>query len=215
MANGEGDRRSGAETRDAIRSISLKLFTERGFEGTSIKDIADALGTTKSALYYHFANKDAIIASLLEERQAELDDFVEWVRNQERRPDLLARAALRWLDTVTDERIAGMQFAMANRPAMKRLAVGEGFRGGIDAAIEEILPADAPLEVRLHAQLVFEILPTVVSAARGTGATTGQVLQVARHAVLALVIAGDPAGNGAGLRRDLAHGTDETLPLQS
>jgi hypothetical protein len=113
------------------------------------------------------------------------------VRNQERGPDLLGRAALHWLDTVTDERIAGMRFALANRPAMKRLAVGEGFRGGIDAVIEEVLPADAPLEARLHARLVFEMLPTVVSAARGTGATTEQVISVARQAVAALVTADD------------------------
>ncbi len=188
MAETEDERRRGAETREAIRRIALKLFTERGFEGTSIKDIADALGTTKSALYYHFPSKDAIVASLVEDRQAELDDLLEWVKRQERGPDLLRRAAFRWLDTVTEERIDGMRFAMANRPAMKRLGgAGDGFRSGIDAVIDVILEPGAPLEVRLHARLVFEMLPAVLSAARDSSATTQQVIAVARDAVRTLV----------------------------
>ncbi|HEY0258435.1 MAG TPA: helix-turn-helix domain-containing protein [Lacisediminihabitans sp.] len=188
MAEADGERRSGEETRDAIRRIALKLFTERGFEGTSIKDIADALGTTKSALYYHFPSKEAIIASLVEDRRADLDDLLEWVKRQERGPDLLRRAAFRWLDTVTEERIDGMRFAMANRPAMKRLGgAGEGFRSGIDAVIDVILEPGAPLEVRLHARLVFEMLPAVLSVARDSGATTEQIISIARDAVRALV----------------------------
>ena len=54
-----GERRTGAETRAEILRVALKLFTEKGFEATSIRDISGELGITKSSLYYYFENNDA------------------------------------------------------------------------------------------------------------------------------------------------------------
>jgi AcrR family transcriptional regulator len=58
---------AGEGTRERILSIALELFSAQGYTGTSIADIADRLGTTKSALYYHFASKADIVQSLLAE----------------------------------------------------------------------------------------------------------------------------------------------------
>jgi AcrR family transcriptional regulator len=55
------------DTHERILDVALRLFAERGFAGTSIRDIADELGVTKAALYYHFASKDAIFAELVEQ----------------------------------------------------------------------------------------------------------------------------------------------------
>jgi AcrR family transcriptional regulator len=51
-------------TRERILDIALDLFTERGYEKTSLRDIAERLGTTKAALYYHFARKEDILLEL-------------------------------------------------------------------------------------------------------------------------------------------------------
>jgi AcrR family transcriptional regulator len=53
------------DTRERILEVSARMFSERGFAGTSIRDIADALGVTKAALYYHFPSKDAILGELV------------------------------------------------------------------------------------------------------------------------------------------------------
>ncbi len=53
------------DTRQRILTVSARLFSERGFSGTSIRDIADELGVTKAALYYHFPSKDAILAEIV------------------------------------------------------------------------------------------------------------------------------------------------------
>jgi AcrR family transcriptional regulator len=53
------------DTRQRILEVAAQLFSERGFAGTSIRDIADALGVTKAALYYHFPSKDAILEELV------------------------------------------------------------------------------------------------------------------------------------------------------
>ena len=44
--------------------MALDLFTEQGFDGTSLREIAEQLGVTKAALYYHFASKDDILMAL-------------------------------------------------------------------------------------------------------------------------------------------------------
>jgi AcrR family transcriptional regulator len=51
-------------TRERILDIALELFTEQGYDKTSIRDIADRLGFTKAALYYHFKSKADILLEL-------------------------------------------------------------------------------------------------------------------------------------------------------
>ena len=48
-----------------ILTEATRLFAERGFAGTSLKDIADATGLTRPALYHYFANKEALLARLV------------------------------------------------------------------------------------------------------------------------------------------------------
>jgi AcrR family transcriptional regulator len=51
-------------TKERILDIALDLFTAKGFDGTSLREIAEKLGVTKAALYYHFASKDDILMAL-------------------------------------------------------------------------------------------------------------------------------------------------------
>ncbi|HEY3771594.1 MAG TPA: TetR/AcrR family transcriptional regulator [Solirubrobacteraceae bacterium] len=51
-------------TRERILDIALELFTEQGYDKTSIRDIAERLGFTKAALYYHFKSKADILLEL-------------------------------------------------------------------------------------------------------------------------------------------------------
>jgi AcrR family transcriptional regulator len=53
-----------ASTRARILDIALALFTEQGYDKTSLRDIAERLGTTKAALYYHFERKEDILLEL-------------------------------------------------------------------------------------------------------------------------------------------------------
>ncbi len=54
----------GSATRERILDIALELFNEKGYENTSIREIAERLGTTKAALYYYFARKQDILLEL-------------------------------------------------------------------------------------------------------------------------------------------------------
>lgn len=60
-------------TKEQILEVSLDLFSIRGYEATSISQIADAVGIRKASLYSHFANKQDILDTLVDELTKEFD----------------------------------------------------------------------------------------------------------------------------------------------
>ncbi|MGE0863256.1 MAG: TetR/AcrR family transcriptional regulator [Vicinamibacterales bacterium] len=55
----------GQRTRQAILDAALDLFAEKGFFGTSLRDVAAAVGVRESALYNYFTSKDALFEALI------------------------------------------------------------------------------------------------------------------------------------------------------
>ncbi len=53
-------------TRERILTEASRLFAERGYDGTSTRQIADAVGIRQPSLFHHFASKQAIMEALLE-----------------------------------------------------------------------------------------------------------------------------------------------------
>ncbi len=51
--------------RNAIQQSGMKLFTERGFNASSVQDITDAAGVPKGSFYNHFKSKEALAAEIL------------------------------------------------------------------------------------------------------------------------------------------------------
>jgi len=46
---------------ESLLLVAVKLFNERGYDGTSMEDLARKLGITKSAIYYHVPSKDELL----------------------------------------------------------------------------------------------------------------------------------------------------------
>lgn len=58
--------RSRSSTRGRIQDVARELFAQQGVQRTSLQDIADKLGLTKPALYYHFTSREELVRSILE-----------------------------------------------------------------------------------------------------------------------------------------------------
>lgn len=65
-----------SQSRESIQDAARELFTQKGVQRTSLQDIADRLGITKPALYYHFKSRDDLVRSILQPLIDEGDQFV-------------------------------------------------------------------------------------------------------------------------------------------
>ena len=63
-------------TRDKIMDVALHMFSERGYEAVSIRDICGEVGIKESTLYYHFKNKKDILDSLVAKFKAHIDSLL-------------------------------------------------------------------------------------------------------------------------------------------
>ncbi|MHA6764176.1 TetR/AcrR family transcriptional regulator [Streptacidiphilus sp. PAMC 29251] len=79
---------SGEQTRARLLDIALDLFAEKGFDATTLQEIADRLDVTKAALYYYYPSKQKILEAILavgHRRAIELLDQAEAQRSQSAR----------------------------------------------------------------------------------------------------------------------------------
>jgi AcrR family transcriptional regulator len=64
-------------TRQRILDTALELFAAHGFAATTTRELAERLGFTKAALYYHFPTKDALLRALVEPVMGQLTALVD------------------------------------------------------------------------------------------------------------------------------------------
>ena len=65
---------------------SVELFIERGFDGTSMEDLARHLGISKSAIYHHVSGKDALLGLALDRALSGLEEAAFEVRSAQVSP---------------------------------------------------------------------------------------------------------------------------------
>ncbi|HEU4952484.1 MAG TPA: TetR family transcriptional regulator [Holophagaceae bacterium] len=63
-------------TRARILHEALARFREKGFDATTMRDIAQAAGMSLGATYYHFESKEALVMAFYEESQEALQDRI-------------------------------------------------------------------------------------------------------------------------------------------
>jgi AcrR family transcriptional regulator len=144
-------------TRGRIQVVALELFAERGYDATSLREIAERLGVTKAALYYHFKSKEDIVRSLFEDYTREVDDLIAWGRKQPRTAATRRGLLDRYLDIVV--RRSGIFRFLENNQAALRHFESEGtkevFRERMRALIDLTGTPGAPLPERMRASLAF------------------------------------------------------------
>jgi AcrR family transcriptional regulator len=63
--------------KEEILDVATRLFAERGYDGTSMNDVAERVGMRKASLFYHFATKDALYEAVLDRLVATLQTALE------------------------------------------------------------------------------------------------------------------------------------------
>ena len=144
-------------TRGRIQAVALDLFAEQGYDKTSLREIAERLGVTKAALYYHFKSKEDIVRSLFEDYAREVDELIEWGGQQPRTAATRRGLLDRYLDIVV-RRTGIFRFLESNQAALRNLeseGTKEVFRERMRALIDLTREPDASLPERMRASLAF------------------------------------------------------------
>src|SRR6185437_850924 len=143
------------DTRSRVQKVALELFAEQGYEKTSLREIAERLGVTKAALYYHFRSKEDIVRSFVEDYRAELEKVIAWGASQPRNPESRAEILARYADIV-GEQLPVIRFMEQNQAAMHSLMSDSGarkkmFRDQFMSLCDLLAPPGAALADRVRA----------------------------------------------------------------
>jgi AcrR family transcriptional regulator len=153
---------AGPDTRSRILAAALDLFSEHGFDGTTLQQIADRLGFTKAALYYHFPSKDDLLAAL---HQPAVQDLEVVIAAFEQMPDTPARPR-RFVEAYLDfllrhRRLIGYSFqdlATLAHPAVRSRSKGLQLR--MEALL---LGSERAFGEQIRVSMVFGGMHTVIA----------------------------------------------------
>ena len=177
------------DTRTRIQQVALELFTEQGYEATSLREIAEQLKVTKAALYYHFKTKDDIVQSLLDDLASKLDELITWGGEQPRTPETRREFIRRYAGLLFDGEHYGrfMRFIERNQTSMQKLRAGSTMHERMTGMLSILsAPAAAP-EERLRCSLAVIALHSSWFTLRGPSITDEQRRQAALTVALDLV----------------------------
>ncbi len=96
-------RMTAAERREQLLAVSRHLFAARGFDGTSIEEIAAQAGVSKPVVYEHFGGKDGLYAVVVEREMNRLLDRVTGALSAGHPRELLEQAAMALLDYIESD----------------------------------------------------------------------------------------------------------------
>lgn len=142
------------DTRARIIDAALDLFSEQGYEKTSLRELADRLGVTKAALYYHFHTKEDILISIAESMSAPIDEAIAWGSAQEWSPEVRDETIRRYVTGMAGNTKL-LRFFHENQPAIRQLSVGDRFRERMGALNRLLVGPEPTFEDQVRARLAL------------------------------------------------------------
>jgi AcrR family transcriptional regulator len=176
------------DTRARIQRVAMDLFAERGYDKTSLREIAERLGVTKAALYYHFRSKEELLDSFLRDRLDQLDEMIAWLSGQPRtveaRRDFLHRYS-QLLHTGQHRRL--MQMFESNQAALRGMPAADKLRQRVLDMLGLLVDRDAPLTDQIRAGLALWAVHTSWFVVRDPAVADERLQEAALQVALELV----------------------------
>jgi AcrR family transcriptional regulator len=118
----------GEQTRDHIFDCALELFREKGFDATTMQDISERAEVAKSAAYYYFPSKEAIIQAYYEAVQSEQERLCAEVfaSTKDLKKRLHAALHSKFDLAQNDRRLLGVVFRYTGEPTHPLSCLGRG-----------------------------------------------------------------------------------------
>ena len=130
---------SGPERRQQLLAVGRELFGRRGYEATSIEEVAARADVSKPVVYEHFGGKEGLYAVVVDrEMQRLLDRFASALSTPGSPRELLERAALVLLDYIEDD-TDGFRVLTRDAPVTSASGTFSSLIGEVARKVEHIL----------------------------------------------------------------------------
>lgn len=142
--SGSGTRRprrvrmTGKERREQLLDIGRTLFAERGFEGTSVEEIAAKAGVSKPVVYEHFGGKEGLYAVVVDREMRRMLDMVTTSLTAGHPRELCEQATFALLDYI-EEYTDGFRILVRDSPVAQSTGTFASLISDIATQVEDIL----------------------------------------------------------------------------
>lgn len=161
-----------SDTRSKIQDVALELFGEQGYDKTSLREIAERLGVTKAALYYHFRTKEEIVTSLFQAAGEGIQELIEWTKQREPTPENRRELVHMYAKAMGDGRAFRlMRLIQENQHSLRELAVGMRGQERMEELMAFLVDPDASLTSQLRAKLSLGVMHFGMFALKDTDTT--------------------------------------------
>jgi AcrR family transcriptional regulator len=161
-------RMTGKERREQLVDIGRTLFAQRGFDATSVEEIAAKAGVSKPVVYEHFGGKEGLYAVVVERETRLLLDLVTGALTGGHPRELLEQAAIALLDYI-EQSTEGFRILVRDSPVTQSTGTFASLISDIATQVEHIL-----MEEFKNRGYEPELAPMYSQALVGMVALTGQ-----------------------------------------
>jgi AcrR family transcriptional regulator len=165
---------TGTERREQLLDIGRSVFAAKGFDGTSVEEIAERAGVSKPVVYEHFGGKEGLYAVVVDREVRRLLERIEAALQGQHPRELLEQAAGALLDYVERD-TDGFRILVRDSPVASTTGTFASLISDIATQVEHVLAAQFKT-LGYDAKLA----PLYSQALVGMVALTGQWWLVAR-----------------------------------
>jgi AcrR family transcriptional regulator len=130
-----------AARREQLLQVARSLFAERGFEATSVEEIAAKAGVSKPVVYEHFGGKEGIYAVIVDREMQKLLSMVEGALTEDHPRRLLEQAALALL-TYIEQDTDGFRILVRDSPVATSTGTFASLIVDIAGQVEHLLAGE-------------------------------------------------------------------------
>jgi AcrR family transcriptional regulator len=134
-------RMSGKERREQLLDVGRALFAEKGFDGTSVEEIADKAGVSKPVVYEHFGGKEGLYAVVVDREVRRLLDRITAALQGNQPRELLEQAAGALLDYVEKD-TDGFRILVRDSPVASSGGTFASMISDIATQVEHVLAGE-------------------------------------------------------------------------
>jgi AcrR family transcriptional regulator len=158
---------TGKQRREQLLDVGRKLFAERGFEGTSVEEIAATAQVSKPVVYEHFGGKEGLYAVVVDREIHKLLNAITGALQGDAHPRILLEAAafalLDYVETSTD----GFRILVRDSPVAQSTGTFASLISDVATQVEHLLAAEfrsrglEPRTAPLYAQMLVGMVALI------------------------------------------------------